>query len=184
MRPEKNHLQLVDAVARLRRRGIAARALLIGDGAMREAVLACAWRLGVDRDVIVTGFRPDVRPYVRACDTMVLCSLRTEALSLAALEAMALHRPVVLSDVGGAPELVVPGHNGFLFPPGNTDALVGSLTRLRDRTLAQRFGAASRRRVEAHFSEATMVARYAQLLRTLGRRATGPAPVLGQGHGR
>lgn len=182
MRPEKNHVQLVDAVARLHQRGIPARALLIGDGEMRETIVAHARRLGVANDVIVTGFQSDVRPFVLACDTMVLCSLSTEALSLAALEAMALRRPLVLSNIGGAAEMVMPGRNGFLFPPGDTNALVDKLALLSDRARARRLGDAGRAAVEAHFSEARMVARYEQLFDSLGRGGAGPLHAVG-GHG-
>jgi glycosyltransferase involved in cell wall biosynthesis len=175
LRPEKNHIQLVEAVARLRRRGIPARALLIGDGEMRETIEAHARRLAVSGDVIITGFQSDVRPFVRACDTMVLCSL-TETLSLAVIEAMALRRPVVHSDVGGARELVVPGRNGFLFPAGDTAALVDKLALLRDRALARRMGDAARERVEERFAEAFMVVRYEQLLSEVRRASAGRGP--------
>ena len=88
LRPEKNHVQLVEAIAALRRRGVPARALLIGDGPTRGAVEERARTLGVAEHVIITGFQRDVRPFVAAADTMVLTSF-AEALSLAALEAMA-----------------------------------------------------------------------------------------------
>src|SRR5262249_42715360 len=65
-RPEKNHLQLVEAVAMLRRRGVPARALLIGDGEMRPAIEARARSLGVADDVLITGFQQDVRPFIGA----------------------------------------------------------------------------------------------------------------------
>lgn len=171
LRPEKNHLQLVEAVARLRQRGLPARALLIGDGEMREAITAHARRLGVASDVIITGFQADVRPFVQACDTMVLCSL-TEALSLAVIEAMALRRPVVHSDVGGAAELVVPGRNGFLFPARDTEALIDRLALLHDREAARRMGDAARATVEAQFSEAAMVVRYERLLAEVSRHGS------------
>jgi glycosyltransferase involved in cell wall biosynthesis len=123
LRPEKNHAQLVDAVAKLRERNIAARALLIGDGEMRGQIESRARLLGVPDYVTITGFQSDVRPFVLACDTTVLCSV-TEALSLAAIEAMALGRPVVHSNVGGAPEMIIPGWNGFLFPVNDTRGIL------------------------------------------------------------
>ena len=163
LRPEKNHVQLVHAVALLRRMGIPARALMIGDGETREAVESRARALGVASQISITGLQRDVRPYVAACDAMALCSL-TEAFSLSAIEAMALGRPVVHSDVGGAGEMIVPGRNGFLFPVGDTEALVGKLSILADRAVSGRMGREARATVEARFSEATMVDRYEQLL--------------------
>ena len=163
LRPEKNPVQLVEAVAALRLRGIPARALLIGDGEMRPAVEARARALGVAADVAITGLQREVRPFVAACDALVLCS-STEALSLAALEAMALGKPVVHSDVGGAPELIRHGRNGFLFPAGDTAALVDRLAQLADRSLCQRMGARARECAETRFSERSMVERYEKTL--------------------
>lgn len=163
LRPEKNHLQMVAALARLRDRGLPARALLIGDGEMRAAVEARARALGVARDVVITGLRPDVRPYLEACDVLALCSV-TEAFSLAAIEAMALRKPVVHSDVGGAAEMIWPGKNGYLFPVGDTGALVDCLARLAAPEACRVMGDRARGVVEAFFSEKTMVDRYERLL--------------------
>jgi glycosyltransferase involved in cell wall biosynthesis len=163
LRPEKNHLQLVDAVAELHKAGIPARALMIGEGEMRKAIEARAAELGIGGDVAITGLQQDVRPYVRACDVMVLCST-TEAFSLAAIEAMALGRPVVHSDVGGAAEMIFPGRNGFLFPVGDTKALVDKLAILADGAVARRMGRDARQVVEARFSEKQMVDRYEGVL--------------------
>ena len=172
LRREKNHLQLVEAIATLRNRGIPARALMIGDGEMREAVEARARELDVENDVVITGLQQDVRPYIAACDAMVLCSF-TEAFSVAAIEAMALRRPLVHSDVGGAAEMIVPGCNGFLFPVGDTKALVEKLAILADRTVSTRMGKNARDVVERRFSERTMVDRYERLLLDLCRTRSG-----------
>src|SRR5882757_478361 len=168
LRPEKNHVQLVDAVAMLRKQGFPARALMIGDGEMRKAVEARARELGVEGDVVITGLKQDVRPCIAACDVMALCSF-TEAFSLAAIEAMALRKPVVHSDIGGAAEMIVPGRNGFLFPVGDTKALVDKLAILADREVSRRMGNNAREVVESLFSERTMVDRYEQMLLELCR---------------
>jgi glycosyltransferase involved in cell wall biosynthesis len=170
LRPEKNHVQLVDAVAALRQRGIPARALMIGEGETRQAIEARALSLGVENDVVITGHQEDVRPYIAASDAMVLCSF-TEAFSLAAIEAMALRKPVVHSDVGGAAEMIRCGRDGFLFPVGDTGALVDRLAALADRGLATRLGAQAREAVETRFSERAMVDRYESLLLELSDRA-------------
>jgi glycosyltransferase involved in cell wall biosynthesis len=163
LRPEKNHVQLVDAVAMLRAMGIPARVLMIGDGDSREVIESRARELNVGHDVVITGHQQDVRPYVAICDAMVLCS-HTEAFSLAAIEAMALGKSLVHSDVGGAAEMIRHGENGFLFPAGDTGALVDRLARLADQMERERMGSNARARVEALFSEKTMVDRYEKLL--------------------
>lgn len=170
LRPEKNHLQLVDAIARIRQLGIRARALLIGDGPMRGAIEARARACGVERHVVITGFVPDVRPHVAATDTMTLCSV-TEALSMSVLEAMALGKPIVHSDVGGAAEVIVPGENGFLFPATDTASFVAHLVLLSNRAVAHRMGGNARRAVERKLSERTMIDRYERLLLDLCPKA-------------
>ena len=166
LRPEKNQLQLIEALGVLRRRGIPARALLIGDGPMRGEIEARARLEGVARDVVVTGFQQDVRPFVAACDALAITST-TEALSLAAIEAMALERPVVHSDVGGAAELIQPGRQGYLFPVGDTGALIERLGALADRDTRRRMGARARETVESRFTERAMVERYETLFMQL-----------------
>jgi glycosyltransferase involved in cell wall biosynthesis len=163
MRPEKNHVQLVEAIAMLRNLGIPARALMIGDGETRGAIRARARELEVEGDVVITGLQQEVRPFIAACDVMALCSF-TEAFSLAAIEAMALSKPLVHSDVGGAAEMIVPGRNGFLFPAGDTKALVDKLAILAQRAVSRRMGRDARATVESLFSEKTMVDRYEQTL--------------------
>jgi glycosyltransferase involved in cell wall biosynthesis len=167
LRPEKNPLQLVDAVARLRAQGAPARALMIGDGPMRPAIEARARALGIAGDVLVAGLQPDVRPFLAASDAVALCSTSVETFSLAALEAMALERPVVLSDIGGAADMVRPGVDGLLFPAGDTGALAGRLAALADPRLRRRMGEAARQTVEARFTERAMVDGYEQLLQEL-----------------
>jgi glycosyltransferase involved in cell wall biosynthesis len=172
LRPEKNHVQLVEAVAALRGAGIPARALLIGDGEMRAAIESRARALGIERDVVITGFRNDVRPYMAACDVVASCSV-TEALPLAALEAMAMGRPVVHSEVGGAAEMIAQGWNGFLFPAGDTRRLVARLVLLAGRALRESVGRNARQVALTHFSEKSMVERYEEVLLEVSRAGAG-----------
>jgi glycosyltransferase involved in cell wall biosynthesis len=170
LRPEKNPLQLVDAIALLRARGIPAKALFIGDGPLRSAAEARARERRVANHVVITGYEHDVRPHLAACDVMALCSF-SETFSLAALEAMAMGKPVVHSEVGGAAEMICAGHNGALFPAGDTAAFASALEALADRAASRRLGSNARRTVEALFSEGTMVDRYERLLLELcGKR--------------
>ena len=175
--PEKNHVQLVDAVARLRGMGIPARALMIGDGDLRAAIESRARKLGIEHDVVIAGYQQDVRPYISVCDAMLLCS-HTEAFSLAAIEAMAMGKPFVHSDVGGAAEMIRPGENGFLFPAGDTGALVDCLARLADHGERERMGKQARSRVQALFSEETMIDRYEKLLLELQSTAARQRPAM------
>lgn len=173
LRPEKNHVQLVDALAALLSRGVPARLLIIGDGPRRHAVEQRARELGVERFVFVTGAQRDVRPYLALADVVAICSIAVETFSLAALEAMAMGKPVVHSDLGGAAEMIEPGRNGFLFPVNDTEALVEKLATLSDRELARQLGAEARTTVRSRFSETRMVDRYEQLLASIINRVPG-----------
>jgi len=163
LRPEKNPVQLVDAVSRLVQRGIPARALFIGDGPERSRVEKRAQALGVTDRIVISGFQQDVRPFLSVCDAVTLTSF-TEAFSLAAIEAMALGRPVLHAEVGGAAEMIHSGHDGWLFPVNDTATLVDRLAALADPVARSRMGENARATVEQRFSERAMVERYEQLL--------------------
>lgn len=166
LRPEKNPVQLVEAVAALSRQGIPAKALFIGDGPERGAVESRARALGVAQRIVVSGFQEDVRPFLSVCDAVALTSF-TEAFSLAAIEAMALGRPVVHADVGGAAEMIHSGHDGWLFPVGDTATLVERLAALAEPLARARIGENARATVVQRFSERAMVERYEQMLAEL-----------------
>jgi glycosyltransferase involved in cell wall biosynthesis len=153
--------------------------VVIGEGETRPAIEARARALGVAGHLVITGFRPDVRPLVGACDAMVLCSTAVETFSLAALEAMALGRAVVHAELGGAAEMIRDGYNGFLFPVGETNALVERLAALADPRLAVEMGVRAREAVEARFCEREMVDRYERTLRELNGAEGRPQPATG-----
>lgn len=173
MRPEKAHGDLLKALALLARQGLRVPALLIGDGPERPRIEAQAAALGLQGQVRITGSLADVRPAVAACDAMVLSSRSVETFSLAALEAMALGKPMVMSDIGGARELVRPGDNGLLYPAGNVAALADQLRRLADPRLRRRMGERAREHVVPAFDVARMARRYEEALLELVGRVAG-----------
>ena len=156
LRPEKAHGDLLQAIARLRERGTPAKGLFIGDGTERPAIEAQATALGLREQIIITGLQRDVRPYIGCCDVMTLVSHSIETFSLAALESMALGKPLVMSDIGGASEQVLHGQTGYLFEPGDIDALTGHLQSLASQPLRSRMGSAAQRRVRQLFTVDTM----------------------------
>lgn len=172
---EKNHNQLLDAVLRLRQQGVPAKALLVGDGPTRGAVTAHAEALGLTDHVRFTGQAADVKPYLAAMDVGVLCSTAVETLSLAALEAMASGVPMVMSDVGGASEVVVNGESGYLFPAGDTEALTDRLARCAEPDHRALLADAAYIRATTQFSYEAMVDGYAGLFESLHFRAQPPA---------
>lgn len=167
LRPEKAHGDLLAALARLRARGIAAKALFIGDGPERQRIEQTATRLGLKSCVRITGFESDVRPFVTSCDVMTLVSHAVETFSMAALESMSLGKPLVLSDLGGAREQVTHGEHGFLFQPGDIAALTLHLEALTSRPLRLELGAAAARRVRELFTVQAMTSRFTHCIGAL-----------------
>jgi glycosyltransferase involved in cell wall biosynthesis len=175
LEPEKGHRTLLDAWPLVLERVPNARLLIIGEGSQRQALEAQAEEmnlLGVrcsgdrcvgtrrarpDASVLFTGLRDDVPAVTAALDVAVLASYR-EAQGLALLEAMALRRPVVATDVGGVPEMVRNEQTGLLVPPHDAVALGDAIARLlTDHPLADMLARAGHDFVHANFSLDEMV---------------------------
>jgi glycosyltransferase involved in cell wall biosynthesis len=174
MRPEKAHADLVSAVAQLKASGLDVKCLLIGGGPERRRIEAQTRALGATAQVRITGLLDDVRPAVAACDVMVLTS-HEETFSLAALEAMMLGKPMVMTDVGGAAEQVIPGHNGLLYPAGDVAALADCLRTLADPALRSAVGPRATALVRERFDIGHMVRGYERAFARLAARRASAA---------
>jgi len=165
LRREKQQTDLVRAATALVSRGRKIHVLLVGDGDERGAIERCIADLGVGDRVHLAGAADDVRPLLKVADTFVLTSTAVETFSNAALEAMAMGLPVILSRIGGAAEMVEAGKSGFLYSPGNVTELAGHIAALAgDESLTRKLGAAAVTRVQETFSFARMLDEYLRLL--------------------
>lgn len=154
---EKGHPTLLDAWPAVLRAVPRARLLVVGEGSRREALEEQAQTLGIAHAVVFTGRRDDVPAVTAALDVAVLPSYR-EAQGLTILEAMALSRPVVASNVGGIPEMVEDGVTGLLVPPHDPAALAAAIVRLlTDHPLADMLGRAGHDLVHERFCIELMV---------------------------
>jgi glycosyltransferase involved in cell wall biosynthesis len=173
LRPEKAHGDLLRALALLRSRNCNAKGLIIGDGSERGNIEATIDQLSLRDAVVITGFQSDVRPLVACSDVVVLASHAVETFSVAALEAMAIGKPMVLTRIGGADEQVVNEVEGFLFEPGDIEALATHLDRLSAVDKRTAMGKAAMSKVRQHFSQQKMVDAFsAQLCATAPRTAS------------
>src|SRR5262249_8971816 len=109
----KGHRFFIDAAARVLRREVDARFVLVGDGPLRTDIENQAADPGITGHVHLLGDRTDVSRLVAAFDLLVLASLH-EGLPNAVMEAMAAGVPVVSTAVGGAKELISDGETGYL----------------------------------------------------------------------
>ena len=166
----KDQLNLVRAVAIARGQGGAGerlRLLIAGDGPQRAEVEAEVVATGIGDITWLAGARSDVPEVMHALDIFALPS-QTEGISNTILEAMASGLPVVATEVGGNPELVVAEETGALVPASNPMAMADRLMcYASDAALRHRHGVAGRKRVEAAFSLDGMVARYTRLYQSL-----------------
>lgn len=154
LEPDKGHRFLVQAMPRVLKHHRGARLWIAGDGSLRTELEALAYQLGLEKHVVFLGFVEDVPDLLSRADVFVLPSL-SEALGISLLEAMAASLPVVASAVGGVPEVIEPGFNGLLVPPGDVDKIALSLLTLSgEPELALRLGKNARKTVESRFSAA------------------------------
>jgi len=155
------------AFRRLRDDGVDAVLCMVGDGPDRPELERRAHELGVIRDTLFLGYQEDVAPFYAAFDALVLPS-SNEGTPVSAIEALAAGRPVVATRVGGVPDVVQEGQDGFLVDPGATDDLADRLARLaRDPALRERMGGAGRERVLPRYAVARLIDDVDRLYRSL-----------------
>lgn len=167
--PEKGHRDLLQALRLLvgKPEWQELQLLMVGAGVLQGQLRAEAEQLGLAGRVIFAGFQRDVAPFLQAADIFVLPSLR-EGLSLSALEAMALTKPVVACRVGGTPEVVEEGKTGLLISPASPTELADALDRLlRDPELAVQMGEAGAQRVRKSFDLEQTVSKIEGIYRAL-----------------
>lgn len=158
---------LIRAAAAIRPQWPSLRIVLFGASREEPGMRRLAAGLGVADIVLFAGFRADARRLLGGFDLSVVSS-RHESLPYAILEAMACGLPVVGARVGGIPEAVDDGVTGLLFPSEDVPALAAALSKLLgDPEKRRAMGAAGRRRVESHFSQAAMLAATVSLYETL-----------------
>ena len=110
-------------------------------------------RENLERNIIFTGWRNDINNIVSSLDIFVFTSITfPEGLPNSILEAMALKRPVIATDIPGPRDIVIDGKTGFLVPPGDIKAMAEKIVYLLDNPeVAKRMGEAGRKRVEERF---------------------------------
>lgn len=108
-----------------------ARMMIVGKGSLRPRLESLAARMGISHAVIWTGFRQDIPRLLAAMDIYVLPS-SNEGFSASMLEALAACKPVIVTDVGGAQDVITDGKTGILIPPGSASAIGNAIIDLLD----------------------------------------------------
>jgi glycosyltransferase involved in cell wall biosynthesis len=160
LRPVKGLDLFLRAAAEVGARFPSATFHIVGEGELKPELERRAVDLGIASRLFLPGSVADVPGFLAGLDVAVLCS-HSEGMSNALLEYMAAAKPIVATAVGANGQLVRHNVEGFLVPPYDPTRLAGAIRRLlEDPRLAQRLGAAARRRAEEHYSRAAMVRRF------------------------
>ncbi len=151
--PEKGTLLLMEAFAEAVKSRPTAKLVLVGDGPVRQDIENRIRVLGLSENVIMAGWQTElqIREHLKGARALVLPSFY-EGLPVVLMESFALGRPVVTTPVGGIPELVKPGENGWLVPAGHVRDLADALKEVLNASAddCNRMGAAGRLRVKKY----------------------------------
>jgi len=148
---EKGVRYFLDALSLLKSSGLRARGLIVGDGPDDVLLRGYAESLGLRESALFAGFRRDMAPVYAAVDCIALPSL-TEGIPMVVLEAFAHDRPVVATRVGGVPEIITDGRDGFLVDPRRPDLMAEKIMRVAgDRALRAELTARGRDTLATRF---------------------------------
>jgi glycosyltransferase involved in cell wall biosynthesis len=170
---------VLHAFRRLRDRGIDATLCLVGDGPDSERVEELAHELGISRHTLFIGYQRDVASYYAFFDALLLPSAN-EGTPVVAIEALASRRPVVATRVGGVPDVVTNGIDGYLVEVGDVEAMADRLAELALRPeRARELGQAGRENVLPRYRVERLVDDVDALYRELLTAAGLPTPAAG-----
>lgn len=159
----KGHLYFLGAAKKILEKIPNVKFVLVGDGRLRFRYEEVARELNIKRDVYFLGKRVDVPNILSNLDVSVLSST-SEGLSNVILESMAAGKPVVATNIGGSPEMVVNAVTGYLVPPADSGAMATAIAALLENPdKAKAMGSAGRKVVQEKFTIEAMVNKYEEL---------------------
>jgi len=139
------------------------KALIIGDGSLKQEIIFLTKELNLQHNVILTGLRKDIPELLSMADLFVLSSTR-EGFPITLLEAMSCGIPSVVTNVGGNSELCIDGTTGIIVAPNNPKALAEAIiTLLTDQNLSSNFSEASKVRIQTLFTAEIMAKKHEAL---------------------
>jgi len=163
----KGYSYLLKAVAKLRPLLPDFKVILVGDGPMRAEIEREIGRLDLRESIRLIGWRTDALKIMAAVDVVVHPTLM-EAFSQTMIEALYLKKPLIMTSVSGAIDIIDNGVNGLLIPPRDSDALAEAMQRLAaDPTLRIKLGEAGHHYVECNLLAERVIPQYEQIYRSL-----------------
>ena len=171
--PIKGPIYLLKAMALLWHSHPEIQLVYVGKGDLEEDVKKEARRMGVSARVKFLGWRDDIPEIMRVLDIFVLPSLN-EGMGRVLVEAMAVGKPIVASRVGGIPDLVKEGHNGFLVEPGDVDGMAFAVKELVNSKKTRDAMGTKGRTMAQHYSAQKMVEKIDVLYSSIYRTKISP----------
>jgi glycosyltransferase involved in cell wall biosynthesis len=166
----KGHQYLIQAAKILKEQAPKIKTIIVGEGPLSLELNRQAKELDVEDIVFFLGFREDIPKILCSLDLFVLSSY-LEGMGSSILDAMASRLPVVATNAGGIPEVVIHGETGLLVPPRNPSALARAILKLySNRTLASRLGQKGYELVHRRFSAEAMADKVVRLYERIGLR--------------
>lgn len=162
--PNKGHRVMLESFASLLEDHPNATLLIVGDGPLRSELETRARQARIDNKTVFTGLRTDIDAVLSLSDVVLLPSQSREGLGMALIEAMSASLPVIGTNLGGIPEVIQNGINGFLVPTENPYALADAMFILaNEANLRIRMGRESRRIYEERFTLSNMIQQIEEL---------------------
>jgi glycosyltransferase involved in cell wall biosynthesis len=175
--PEKGFDVFIAAASRVLEAQPEVGFVIFGHGVCRQLLQQQIAFMGLNGSVVLGGFRNDLDRFISQLDLFVLPSY-TEGLPNVVLEACAAGVPVVATAVGGTPEVITEGENGFLVPPGDPDALASRiLEAIECEERLREMGFMGRQRILEKFTFPAQVESYRSLINRLVPCSHPPAPL-------
>jgi N-acetyl-alpha-D-glucosaminyl L-malate synthase BshA len=162
-RPVKRIIDVMETFEKIVANGVNARLLMIGDGPDRSRAEAFARTHRLHDRVTFLGNLPNLEEVLGGCDLFLLPS-ETESFGMAALEAMTSEVPVIATNAGGLPEVIVDGETGYLVGVGDTDAMAErGIEILANDELRRRMGKRARQVAVERFDEQKIIPVYREM---------------------
>ena len=159
-RPVKRIEDLIYSMCIITKKEPNAQLILVGDGPERHRIEKLIDRLDLRKNILVTGYRSDVVDMMNCADALVLCS-ETENAPLTILEGMSCGLPIIATNVGGIPEQVQDGENGFLVPVKHPEEIAEAALKLSaDEKLLARMGGNARKTVMERYTKDKVLKQY------------------------
>jgi len=153
LRSWKGHKYFIEAIPKILRQIPNAVFYIIGDGPQKDNIINLIYNLSLKEKVLMLGHRGDIPEIIASLDIIVHPSYANEGVPQSILQALAMEKPVIASDVGAIKEVVIDGQTGFLIEPRHPAQLAEKVIELyRNPELMVKFGREGRRLVEENYS--------------------------------